>query len=159
MFLLLVGSIGFVALGVWIGTTGGVPIWDVVIAAYIGVPFFAVCGFYAAYRLVWRRPALVIDSMGITDASSTLGAGHLSWDDVDHVRIFTYYGQPMLGIAPRSLELFLSRQHPVRRSLTKLNLRLGCAPVNVPQVALPMKLTELAQLLHARYGVRVERDA
>jgi hypothetical protein len=61
----------------------------------------------------------------------------------------------MLGIIPRELELFLSRQHPLRRSITKLNLKLGCAPVNVPQVILPMKLEQLADLL-ARYGVRVE---
>lgn len=162
MSLVLLGSIAFVVIGIWIGTPGvarGVPIWKVVIASYIGVPFFAVCGLYAAYWLSSHRPALEIDSTGITDAASALGAGRLSWDEVDHVVLYKYSGQAMLGIVPRSLDIFLSRQHAVRRCLTKLNLALGCAPINVPQVGLRMSVAELADLLHTRYGVRVEGDA
>ncbi len=159
MSLVLLGSIAFVVLGGWIGTVQGVPFLDVVIASYVGVPFFAACGLYAAYRLASQRPALEIDSMGITDASSALGAGRLSWEEVDHVVLYKYYGQSMLGVVPRDLDLFLSRQHAVLRALTKLNLALGCAPINVPQVGLRVKLAELADLLHTRYGVRVEGDA
>jgi hypothetical protein len=95
--------------------------------------------------------------MGITDTASALGVGWLSWDEVDHVVVYTHSGQAMMGIVPRDLEGFLTRQHPVRRWLTHLNLRLGCAPVNVPQVAIRMKVGELATLVHERYGVRLER--
>jgi hypothetical protein len=160
--LILLGSVAFVVIGIWIGTPGiarGVATWKVVIASYIGIPFFASCGLYATYRLARRRPAVEIDSTGITDAASALGAGHLSWPEVDRVVLYKYSGQSMLGIVPRDLDTFLSRQHPVRRSLIKLNLALGCAPMNIPQVVLHMKLSELAELLHARYGVRVEGDA
>lgn len=155
--LVLLGAIGFVALCAWIVSLGvrsvGV---EGFVASLVGVPFFGVCGIYAAYRLAHHRPAVEIDRMGIVDGASALGVGRLLWDDVDHVRLYEYWGQPMLGIIPRELELFLSRQHPLRRSITKLNLKLGCAPVNVPQVILPMKLAQLADLLRARYGVRVE---
>jgi hypothetical protein len=157
--LVLLGSIVFVVIGIWIGTPGvarGVAIWKVVIASYVGVPFFVACGLYAAYRLARHRPAVEIDSTGITDAASALGAGRLSWDEVDHVVLYKYSGQSMLGIVPRDLDIFLRRQHAVRRSLIKLSVALGCAPVNVPQVGLRMKVAELADLLHRRYGVRVE---
>lgn len=162
MSLVLLGSVAFVAIGVWIGTPGvarGLPIWKVVIASYIGVPFFAACGLYALYRLATHRPALEIDSTGITDAASAVGAGRLSWDEVDYIVVYKYSGQSMLGIIPRNLDIFLSRQSLIRRSLTKLNLALGCAPINVPQVGLSIKVAELATLLHTRYGVRVEGDA
>jgi hypothetical protein len=157
--LILLGSIAFVVICLWIGTLGVLRwmlIWEVVLAVYFGVLFFTACGLYAAYRLAVRRPALEIDPAGITDASSALGAGRLRWDEVDHVRLYIYSGQPMLGIVPKDLALFLSRQGPVRRYLTKLNLSLGCAPINVPQVTIPMKVAELADLLRTRYGVRVE---
>jgi hypothetical protein len=154
--LVLLGAIGFVALCAWLVSLGvrrvGV---EGLVASLVGVPFFGICGLYAAYRLVHHRPAVEIDRMGIVDGASALGVGRLLWDEVDHVQLYEYFGQPMLGIIPRELELFLSRQHPLRRSITKLNLKLGCAPVNVPQVILPMKLEQLADLL-ARYGVRVE---
>jgi hypothetical protein len=162
MLLVLVGSIAFVVVGIWIGTSRVVrplPAWQVVIAAYVGVPFFAACGLYAIYRLLVHRPAVEIDSTGITDTASAIGVGKLTWDEVDHVVLYKYSGQSMLGIVPRDLEVFLKRQGPLRRSLTKLTLNLGCAPVNVPQVALRMKLADLAHLLHTRYGVRVEGDA
>ena len=159
MTLVLLGAIAFVVAGVWIATsdaTRNVPFWEVFIASYVGVPFFSACGLYAAYRLVRRRPALELDSTGITDAASGLGAGRLSWDEIDHVVLYKYQGQSMLGIVPKDLEAFMNRQSSVRRSLTKLNLKLGCAPINIPQVGLRMKLAELAEILHTRYGVRVE---
>jgi hypothetical protein len=162
MLLVLLGAIAFVVAGLWIGTsdmTRGVPIWDVVIATYVGVPFFGACGLYAAYRLVIRRPALEIDWMGITDRASALGVGRLSWDEVDHLVLYKIQGQAMLGIIPRNLDLILNRQNAFRRFATKLNLSWGFAPINVPQVGLHMKLAELANLLHTRYGVRVEGDA
>jgi hypothetical protein len=162
LVLVLLGSIAFVLLGIWIGSPGvaqRVPRWKIVFVSYVGAPFFTACGLYAAYRLVSHRPSVEIDSKGVSDSASGLAAGRLSWDEVDHLVLYRYSGQPLLGIVPRDLEIFLSRQHPVRRSLTKLNLALGCAPVNIPQVALPMKVVELAELLHTRYGVRVEGDA
>jgi len=162
MALVVLGSMAFVVIGVWIGTPGvarGLAMWKVVVASYIGVPFFAACGLYGAYRLAIRRPALEIDSTGITDAASAVGAGRLSWDEVDHVVLYKYSGQSMLGIVPRNLEMLLSRESVVRRLLTKLNLALGCAPINVPQVGLTMKVADLANLLHTRHGVRVEGDA
>jgi hypothetical protein len=87
MLLVLLGSIAFVVIGVWIGTPGvarGLAIWKVVVASYIGVPCFAACGLYAAYRLAIRRPALEIDSTGITDAASAVGAGRLSWEGLSY---------------------------------------------------------------------------
>jgi hypothetical protein len=157
--LVLLGAAAFVVACIWIGSPGiarRVAPWEVFIASYIGVPFFAACGLYALYRLIWRRPALEIDSTGITDAASALGAGHLTWPEVDHIVLYKFYGQLMLGIHPKDPDSILSRLHPVRRSLLKLNNGLGCAPLNIPQVILPMKLSELAELLHARYGVRIE---
>ncbi len=162
MSLVLLGSIAFVVIGVWIATSDvarGLAIWKVVIASYVGVPFFAACGFYAIYRLATHRPALEIDSTGIADSASAVGAGRLSWEEIDHVVLYKYSGQAMLGIVPKNLDIFLSRQPVVRRSLSKLNLALGCAPINVPQVGLSMKIAELANLLHTRHGVRVEGDA
>jgi hypothetical protein len=160
--LVLLASIAFVAAGMWIDNPGaarGLPGWRAIFVSYIAVPFFAACGFHAACRLAIRRPAVEIDSTGITDAASAVGAGRLRWDEVDHVVLYRYWGQSMLGIVPRDLDAFLSRQPIVRRFVTRLNLVLGCPPINVPQVGITMNVAELARLFHTRYGVRVEGDA
>jgi hypothetical protein len=40
----------------------------------------------------------------------------------------------------------------------KANLRMGFAPVNVPQLLVPMSLDELAELIRTRYGIE-KRDS
>jgi len=159
MLLVLLGAMVFVLLGLWIASpkmSRVVPIWDVLIASYVGVPFFGVCGLYAAYRLVRRRPSVVIDATGITDTSNAFAVGRLSWAEIDHMALYQSYGQWMLGIVPRDLEGFLIRQPSERRSYIKLNLSLGYSPINIAQVAISMRLADLAELLRARYGVRIE---
>lgn len=159
--LVLLGATAFVCLGLWIGSPGmssRVSMIERVIATYIGVPFFGLCGLYAAYRIVVRRPAIVVDATGLTDTSHPFGVGYLSWDEIDRVVLYKYQGQGMLGIYPKNLDTLMSRLEGMRSKYMRANLALGCAPVNLAQVMLPMKLADLADLMRARYGVRAEAD-
>jgi hypothetical protein len=153
------GAAVFVLLGLWIGSPGmarRIPIWEVAIAAWIGVPFFAACGLYALYRLVWRRPAVTLGPDGLIDTSSALGGTHLHWEEIDRAVLHRYWDQPMLGLVPRDLEGWLTRQSGPRRAQVKTNLALGIPPINIAQVGLAGKVTDLAEILRTRYGVRVE---
>ena len=157
--LVLLGAIAFVVLGIWVGSPAmrsRVSLLSVILVSYVGVPFFSACGLYALYRIVIHRPALEIDWTGITDTSSAISAGHLNWEEIDHVVLYRYYSQPMLGIIPKDLDGFLNRLGSIRRSILQLNLRLGIAPINISQVVLPMSVAELGDLIRTRYGVRVE---
>jgi uncharacterized membrane protein YccF (DUF307 family) len=59
--LVLLGSIAFVVIGIWIATpevARGVATWKVVISSYVGVPFFAACGLSTrptGWRAIDRR--------------------------------------------------------------------------------------------------------
>ena len=155
---LFLGGIVFVALGAWIGISSNVhgwTQWKVVVASGLGVPFFGLCSAYAAARLIVRRPLLEIDPMGIMDASSAVGAGRLSWAEVDHMVLYEYLGQTMLGIVPTNLDLVMQRQAPLRRLSMKLNMMLGCPPINVAQAGIDLSLTELAGWLRDQHWVRI----
>lgn len=159
MALVLLGAIAFVVLGIWIATPGiaaKVAPWKVLLASYVGVPFFGACALYAAYRLVRHKPSIEIDATGIMDNASAVAVGHLGWDEIDYVKPYEYSGQSMLGIFPKDLDALLARQTAWRRSLMKMGLGMGAAPVNIPQAILPMTVEELAEILHSRHGVRVE---
>ncbi len=157
----LLGAIAFVILGIWIATPGmaaRVAVWKVMVASYVGVPFFGACALYAAYRLLRRRPSIEIDAAGITDNASVLGVGHLSWDEIDYVMVYQYSGQSFLGIFPKDLDALLGRQNALHRAVLKLGLGMGAAPVNIPQATLPMRVEALAEILHTRHGVRLQAD-
>ena len=161
MVLLLLGALGFVAAGLWIATpsiSARIATWKVVVAVYVGVPFFGACGLYAANRLIRRRPALIADRSGLMDAASVVGAGHLRWDEIDFVVPYEFSGQAMLGVVPQDLESLLARQNWVRKRPMKINVGMGATPVNIPQAILPMTVIELAETLHTAYDVRVEAE-
>src|SRR5262249_37118686 len=109
--LVLVGAIAFVLGCVWVATTG---VWEGIIAACLGVPFFGACGRYVAYRLIRGRPSFVMDDMGIIDSGHAFAVGRLFWDDIDHVYLYKYHDQWLLGIIPRDLQGLLSRLDAVR---------------------------------------------
>src|SRR5262245_36958156 len=92
--LVLLGSVAFVLACFWIAKTG---VWEGILAACLGVPFFGACALYAAYRLIRRRPSFELDSMGIVDSGSAFGVGRLFWEDIDHGYLYEYRGQRLLG--------------------------------------------------------------
>lgn len=158
--LLLMGAVAFVAAGVWIAgssvAAARVSPARLVVATYIGIPFFAVCALYFGYRLARPRPAVIADRSGLTDSASAVGAGHLPWSDIAYVVPYEFSGQAMLGVVPHDIDALLERQGWLRKRLMKVNIGMGTPPLNIPEGILPMSVAELAAKLHSSFGVRVE---
>jgi hypothetical protein len=97
------------------------------------VPLFitALCGIASlllVYRLIVRRPALVLTHLGLIDGASALsgGVGPVWWDEVAYISILTTpkaFLRPAyryLEITPMDARSILRRQPPVRRFLLRL---------------------------------------
>lgn len=57
------------------------------VEAVVGVPFFGACGLFALSRLLWRKPAIIIDNDGLTDHASGASLGFIPWSDIADARI------------------------------------------------------------------------
>jgi hypothetical protein len=147
LVLLALGSLVFVFLCALIvlGWFGADFSLLVLVAAYVGVPFFSLCFVYWAYRLLRRKPSLVVDERGIYDNASAIGAGWLGWEEIKEMYVFEYQGQTMLGIVPEDEEAILSRQSTLKRLIMRINTGvLGVESlINIPQTALPISVEEL----------------
>jgi hypothetical protein len=121
------------------------------LAGLAAAVFFGACGLYALWRLLRPRPALVINRRGIVDNASALSIGFLSWDDIAELYEYRYQNQVMLGIVPRDLDAVLGKQPAWKRRVLRANLWLGTAPINIPQVILPMKVSELLREIETRF--------
>lgn len=157
--LLLALSIAFAGLGAALVSLG----WPerelvLLIAGALGLLFFGACALWIAARLLRQRPLLVLTREGLHDQASAIGVGLLRWSEIEGVRSYDFRGQRMLGIQPRDLEAVLARASPAKALAMRANLALGCAPINIPAVALPGGCDELAELLRTRFGVRVGRE-
>ena len=143
-------SLFFVLLGLWLGFGGeasGIPGWRVVAGSYLGVPFFSACLCYAAYRLIARRPALVLCLEGIVDQGSAVSAGLVRWEEIERIFAGSIQQQSFVSIAVKSPDDFLARVGGVKAKLMRMNIGLVGAPVNIPVDALPMTVDEVLQTI------------
>ncbi len=143
-------SLLFVLLGLWMGFGGeasGIFRWRVVAGSYLGVPFFSACLCYAAYRLMARRPALVLCLKGIVDQGSAVSAGLVRWEEIERIFAGSIQRQSFVSIAVKSPDEFLARVGGVKARLMRMNIGLVGAPVNIPVDALPMTVDEVLQTI------------
>jgi hypothetical protein len=155
---LAAGSGAFVVMGAWMLSMvreEGVFIGAIGLAS---VAFFGACGVSVLSRLVRSTPALVIDHRGIVDDASGVSVGLIRWDEIEELREYLFQGQVWLGIVPRDLDAVLARQPAWKRRIIRRNLRLGAAPVNVPQAMLPMKVADLLREIDVRFPHGRVRD-
>lgn len=152
MSAVLAGASAFVALGVSFAVyreEWGVSTVLIAVCTYVGVPFFGLCAIYALYRLIARRPSVVIDEQGITDNASSVAVGLIRWEEIAEVFTYDYMGQQFLGIVPTDAESVLARANPLSRMLSRASHGLIGAPINISSVALPISVDELLQhILH-----------
>jgi hypothetical protein len=159
LLLLVLGSAGFVAIGIWLasgGAEGGISPWKRFAATWLGIPFFGFAGCYGLYRLLRPQPALLIDEAGITDRSTASAAGLIRWEEIDHLKRHEYMGQPMLGIVLKDFDGFAGRLSPGHRAALLATRELGIPAINIPRMSVGIELDELEELLRSRCGARRE---
>lgn len=161
MLMLALLSIVFVLLGVVciVFSMGeDTPFWAGIIGA-ITVVFFGLCALYYVKELVIRKPALIISDEGIVDRSSFIGAGFVSWEDIQRIDFFKFNGQLFLSIFTHDKDLIIKRTSGIKRSLNRMNKGLLPSQVNIPAKNLACSLEKLTEEINNRralYPVDVE---
>jgi hypothetical protein len=149
VFLALLGSAVFVALGAFLWRIGGIRNQ---VAAVASCVVFGLCLIFAVIRLISHQPALIINSSCLMDNSSALGGYTVRWDEVEgiyisSVRASLFSTQRFLSICLKRPEEFLSRQSAFRARWMKANVALVGAPVNISASPLPVRLEELMAMI------------
>jgi len=156
--LMLVGSILFVALGVWflIDAFGsnillGNRIIKVVVGL-IGILFFSWVGFFISRKLFDNRPGLIISDQGIVDQSSGTCAGFVSWEDILEIKEVRISGQTFINIVVRDPEVYIERQESTfRRRLMRANQKRFGSTIGISANGLQCSHRKLKLLLDARF--------
>lgn len=144
------GALVFVALGVLfivLGQSEEEPPIMVIIIGYISVGFFGLCLVYCLYRLVNKKPSIIINQNGIMDNSSYIGGGQLQWSDIADVVLYEFMGQKFIGLKLHDTERFMARQSGMKKAFIRMNRRMLDMPVNIPQSGVRMPLDKLYVLI------------
>ena len=147
----LLGALAFVALGVLMMI---IEMRQGLFAKFIGlvcVAFFGAVAVSVLKHLIILGPAIVINAKGIVDNSSGVSVGFIAWDEIAEVREYTVANQTFLGIVPKDLDTLVARQPKWKRRMIRANLKLGAAPVNIPQSVLGVKVSDLVREIETRF--------
>jgi len=123
--------------------------WEQLIGV-VTVAFFGSVAVAILYRLVRPSPAITINAQGITDNASGLGVGLIPWEEIGEVREYRVGKQAFLGIFTKDPDALINKLPRWKRTAIRANLKLGAAPVNIPQAQLGMKLSTLAAEIERR---------
>jgi hypothetical protein len=155
---LAIGALAFVALCYWfltdaesIGNAQIIPLPSSVVSiiGLVGLVFFGVCAIYAIYRLFVPKPSLIINEKGITDDSSAISFGFLSWDEIEKIYISNVMNQAFLSILPKNVDEQMKKFTGIKQSVFKQNLSLTGAPYGISTNSLPISTTKLMELMTA----------
>ena len=157
VFLLIVGSFAFVALGVWMfsldasSIARNLPRKDPRFVHGVGVAaiaFFGLCGSIGLRKMFDKKPGLVLNSSGITDNSSGVSAGFIPWSEIKGAKILQVGAQKILIIMVEKPEAYVGRGNILQRAANKMNFNLYGTPILIASNTLKIGFPELHSLFH-----------
>jgi hypothetical protein len=153
MLLIMIGAIIFVGIQIvfWFIPTD----YNVIFVplgrttSFIGIPFFALCSFYATKKLFDKTPGLLINNDGVTDNSSAISAGFIGWANILGFKIVSLGGdRRSIAILVNNSDEIIGMQKGLKQKAMTFNLRKYRTPVLIPDVTLKCDLDELNQKLN-----------
>jgi hypothetical protein len=149
---IVVGSIGFVAIGFWMVFLDAAEIESsrkfnsptfVYFFGVLSILFFGMCGAYGAKKFFDKSPGLVLNSEGMFDNSSGLSAGNIPWSDITGFSIFQIHKQKMLVVKVTNPDKYSNTGNVFKRMLKKTNFKMCGSPIAISSNGLKTNFDEL----------------
>lgn len=171
----ILGSVAFVAAGVWLLSLDEASIRtsssfrllfnNPTFAFALGVLaiiFFGGLGIFLFKKLFDKKPGLVFNDSGIVDNASAVAAGFIPWSEVTGSHIFEMAQQQMLIIMVSDPQKYVDRGNPLKRKLNQANYNMCGSPIAISSKALKINFSELRSIFHQyqqKYGNALEEEA
>lgn len=150
-FALLIGSIGFVAGGVFILFIGGPKLigWASIIFFGAGIPL-------SIWQIVDSRPRLKIDDTGIMDR--TLGVGIISWQDIEGAYIKSIQNNNFICLNLNNNDKYLRKITSVRKAMISANEKLGFTPISLNLSGVDCNANEILELIMKTIEIKKDEN-
>lgn len=158
LILMLIGSIGFVAAGLWFvinPPNSSSPFFGnptvIFVIGLVSILFFGLCAVYLARKLPDNKPGLIIDNIGLTDNSSGVSAGQILWSDIENITVFEMNRQKLVMLQVKNPQDYIDKQtNGFKRKMMQLNLKMYGTPLSITSNSLKIKFEELVKILNDR---------
>ena len=111
-------------------------------------------GIYAATRLFDKKPALVLDSVGIIDRSNAVSVGRIPWQDIRKVNVRNVRGYKFLTLHVANSQRYVQRGNFFQRQIHAFNHKFQGSFIEISSSSLKISFSKLSKLVvdyHHRY--------
>ena len=153
--LLLLGSVAFVLLGLWLllftpeikhPFFGNKTV--LFIAALLAIVFFGTTTVINIRKLIQRTPGLIIGRDGIYDNSSAVTAGLIKWEDLQDIGVLEIQKQKLIMLYVQNPQEYIkSQKNAIKRKIMQINHKTYSTPISISTNGLQCKFDELYELL------------
>lgn len=156
LILMLIGSIGFIAAGLWFvikppsisNPFFGNPT-TVLLTGIASILFFGLCAVYIARKLPDNKPGLIIDKIGLTDNSSGVSAGLILWSDIENISVIEIHRQKLILLHVKNPQDYIDKQTSgFKRKMMQINFNMYETPLSITSNTLQIKFDELLRILN-----------
>lgn len=136
--LLLIGSLGFVASGIWMVIEGKQFGWFAILFFGSGIPL-------SIWQIADSRPRLIIDEHGVLDR--TLGVGLIPWSDIEAAYVRSISGNDFICLELKNSEKYSQKLSKVKQAMAAANRKLGFTDFNLNLSGVDAKTEEVFELV------------
>jgi len=155
IFLMVVGSIVFVVLGILITISPDTFISahfrnpnEIRLGGIAGIIFFGAAVFYGIGKLLDKTPGLIVDDNGITDNTNASSVGLINWVDITEIKTQQIKSTKFILIFTSNPEKYLEKVHGFKRKLMQANMKMYGTPLSIISNTLKLSYTDMEQLLN-----------
>lgn len=120
------------------------------VAGASSIIFFGACVLYTVAKMYDDNPGLIIDSKGITDNSSGVAAGLITWESLEKIEEKKIKGQKFIAIRVTNPKRYIERQSGLKRILMNMNYKVYETPIYINPNSLKIEYDELRSVLRAK---------
>lgn len=160
LLLLLLGSLTFVALGLWFVIAPptinnhfrGNPT-KIAIVGYASIIFFGLCAFAFIRKFSTKGPGLIIDDKGLSDNSSGVSGGQILWSDISNISVIEIHRQKIIMLQVNNPKDYINRQtSKFKKKMMEMNYNMYGSPLSITSNGLKISFDELHRLLLDRFN-------
>lgn len=161
ILLFFLGSIIFVALGIWflndpekLANSSYRPksAEFIQIIGIVAVVFFGVCGLFTFKKLFDKKDGLIINQDGIIDNASGTSVGLVKWTDITGIEITQVHSQKFIMIEVSNPQYYINLQkNRIGKMAMKANYNKYGTPISISANSLKTDFTALKKLIEKQY--------
>jgi hypothetical protein len=149
----------------WSGAARDVRMYLLFVPMLVLFLWVGVATLFTAYRTIVRKPAVMVDELGVTDTCSFIagGVGLIWWHEIE--AIFPYIYNPgsrarrlYLVIMPTDAHAVMTRRGPLLRFLMRVFTLTLPARTSLPEWMLSISVEELTSQIRSRYEKHLQAN-